>query len=169
MGLEIERKFLVRDDAWRAQAVRSLRLRQGYLANTARSSVRVRSSGDTAWLSVKSMTRELVRLEFEYRIPVAEAAQMLDALCEPPLLDKVRHYVPVGRHEWEVDEFLGDNAGLVVAELELDAPDERYEPPAWLGAEVTHEARYYNFNLVARPYAAWTAAERAAEGAGEPG
>ncbi|MCZ8131355.1 MAG: CYTH domain-containing protein [Steroidobacteraceae bacterium] len=162
MGVEIERKFLVRGDAWRAQAVRSQRLRQGYLANTSRSSVRVRLAGDRAWLSVKSMTRELARLEFEYEIAVADAGPLLDALCEPPLLDKVRHYVPFGRHEWEVDEFLGDNAGLVVAELELDAADEPYEAPAWLGREVTHEDRYYNFNLAARPYGRWTAAERAA-------
>lgn len=160
MGVEIERKFLVRGEAWRAAAVRRQRFRQGYLANTERSSIRVRLADGAAWLSVKSMTRELVRLEFEYPVPAEDAEQLLDRLCEPPLLEKVRHYVPVGAHEWEVDEFLGANAGLVVAELELDDPDEAYERPDWVGAEVTHEARYYNFNLAARPYAAWSPVER---------
>ena len=160
MGVEIERKFLVRGDAWRAAAAHRERLRQGYLANTTRASVRVRIAGEGAWLSVKSMTRELVRLEYEYPIPVADADQMLDRLCDPPLVEKVRHVVPHAGHEWEVDEFLGANAGLIVAELELDAPDEAYARPDWLGDEVTHEARYYNFNLVTHPYAAWSAAER---------
>lgn len=160
MGVEIERKFLVHGDAWRAATARRERLRQGYLANTPRASVRVRIAGEGAWLSVKSMTRELVRLEYEYAIPVAEADQMLDRLCDPPLVEKVRHVVPHAGHEWEVDEFLGANAGLIVAELELDAPDEAYARPDWLGEEVTHESRYYNFNLVTHPYAAWSAAER---------
>lgn len=163
MGVEIERKFLVIGDAWRTAAARSVRMTQGYLANTSRSSVRVRRAGEAAWLSVKSMTTELVRLEFEYPIPVADAEPMLAGLCEGPLVDKVRHYVRVGEHEWEVDEFLGANAGLVVAELEVDAPDEAYSRPDWLGAEVTHAARYYNFNLATRPYATWSVAERGAD------
>lgn len=163
MGVEIERKFLVSGDAWRREASRSVRFTQGYLANTSRSSVRVRRAGDAAWLSVKSMTTELVRLEYEYSIPAADAERMLDSLCEGPLVDKVRHYVPHGAHEWEVDEFLGANAGLVVAELELDAPDEAYERPAWLGPEVTHAARYYNFNLAAHPYSRWSETERGAD------
>lgn len=163
MGIEIERKFLVRDAAWRTAAHERVRMTQGYLANTSRSSVRVRRAGDRAWLSVKSMTTDLVRLEYEYPIPADEAAAMLERLCEGPLVDKVRHYVRVGAHEWEIDEFLGDNAGLVVAELELDAPDEAFDRPAWLGAEVTHAARYYNFNLATRPYRLWSDVERGAD------
>lgn len=163
MGVEIERKFLVTGDAWRHAAARRERMTQGYLANTSRSSVRVRRAGERAWLSAKSMTAAIERLEFEYAIPVADAEQMLERLCEGPLVDKVRHYVHVGAHEWEIDEFLGANAGLVVAELELDAVDEPYERPAWLGAEVTHAARYYNFNLATRPYSTWSDAERGAD------
>lgn len=160
MGVEIERKFLVAGEEWRRAASRSVRLTQGYLANTRLSSVRVRRSGEHAWLGVKSMTKEIVRLEFEYAIPPGDAQALLERLCEGPLVDKVRHYVRVGAHEWEVDEFLGDNAGLVVAELELDAPDESFTRPAWLGGEVTHLERYYNFKLATRPYRAWSAAER---------
>ena len=129
MAVEIERKFLVVGEAWRAAATSRDRLVQGYLANTAASSVRVRRSGEQAWISVKSMTRAIARLEFEYPIPVADAQVMLDTLCEPGLLDKVRHRVPVGGHVWEVDEFAGDNLGLVVAEIELDAVDEDFVLP----------------------------------------
>lgn len=160
MGVEIERKFLVSGEAWRAAASSRQLLRQGYLANTARASVRVRRAGDAAWLSVKSMSRAIVRDEYEYPIPAADADAMLDRLCDGPRVDKVRHLVTVAGHDWEVDEFLGDNAGLVVAELELDDVDEPFERPAWLGDEVTHLERYYNFNLATRPYAQWSAGER---------
>lgn len=160
MGVEIERTFLVAHDAWRSAATSRETLSQGYLANTSKSSVRIRRAGDAAWLSVKSMTRGLVRQEYEYPVPLEDAERMLDALCEGPLVEKVRHLVTVGGHVWEIDEFLGDNAGLVVAELELDAPDEPFERPSWLGPEVTHEERYYNFRLAERPYRDWSAAER---------
>jgi adenylate cyclase len=109
------------------------------------------------------MTNELVRLEFEYPIPVADADCMLASLCDGPLVDKLRHPVRVAGHEWEIDEFLGPNAGLVVAEIELDAPDEAFVRPAWLGAEVTHVARFYNFNLATHPYTRWTDVERGAD------
>jgi adenylate cyclase len=161
MGVEIERKFLLRSDAWRAAVASSTRLRQGYLANTAHASVRVRRAGDTAWLSVKSMTAALTRHEYEYAIPPDDADAMLDRLCEGPRIDKIRHLVTVAGHVWEIDEFLGDNAGLVVAELELDAEDEAFVTPPWLGAEVTREERYYNFRLAAYPYSRWSADERA--------
>lgn len=160
MGVEIERKFLVTGDAWRAAASSRELLRQGYLANTSRASVRVRRAGQAGWLSVKSMTRAIVREEYEYPIPPADADAMLDRLCAGPRIEKVRHLVAVAGHRWEVDEFLGDNAGLVVAELELDEADEPFERPPWLGAEVTHLERYYNFNLAARPYSQWSADER---------
>ena len=161
MAVEIERKFLVEGDAWRAAADAGTRLVQGYLANTERASVRVRSAGHAAWLSVKAMVRGLSRDEFEYPIPVDEAEHLLRSLCQPPLLEKVRFRVPVAGHVWEVDEFAGDNAGLIVAEIELQAEDERFARPAWVGREVTAAERYYNFRLAGRPYSAWTAAERA--------
>lgn len=160
MGVEIERKFLVAGDVWRHAVRASTRLSQGYLANTMRSSVRVRIAGSSASLSVKSMAAGLTRAEFEYPIPVADAHTMIESLCEGPLIDKTRHLVDVGRHTWEVDEFDGPNAGLVVAELELETPGEPYERPVWLGEEVTHELRYYNFRLAAMPFTAWPEAAR---------
>lgn len=170
MGTEIERKFLVNGTAWRGDVASSALLRQGYLANTGKASVRVRITGQgvcedgtcdvtEAWLSVKSMTPGLMRQEYEYRIPVEEAESLL-ALCEGPLLEKWRHFVPAGDHRFEVDEFLGDNAGLVVAEVELDHPDETFPRPAWLGLEVTSHERYYNFRLATYPYRDWTLPER---------
>ncbi len=168
MGTEIERKFLLGDASWRALVQTTERFQQGYLANTSLASVRVRIAeqlgGEVteAWLSVKSMTPSLVRQEFEYRIPVEEATALL-ALCEGPLLDKMRHFVPVGQHLFEIDEFAGDNAGLIVAEVELEAPEETFPRPAWLAQEVTHLERYYNFRLARYPYNAWTLAERSPE------
>lgn len=155
MAVEIERKFLVRDNAWRSQVSSRTLLRQGYLANTARASIRVRLAGDEGWLSVKAMTPGRSRSEYELPVPVADAREMLDRLCEGPLIEKWRHIVPFAGHHWEIDEFLGDNAGLVIAELELDSEEERFERPGWLGAEVTHEERYYNFRLAQHPFVRW--------------
>jgi adenylate cyclase len=155
MALEIERKFRLAGDGWRAEAVGRTLLRQGYLANTQRASVRVRLAGETGWLSVKAMTRSLARAEYEVEIPAADAHEMLDRLCEGPLIEKWRHIVPYQGSEWEIDEFLGENAGLVIAELELDAEDQPFAPPPWLGAEVTHDERYYNFRLSQQPYRHW--------------
>lgn len=166
MAIEIERKFLVRPDAWRADVCARARLRQGYLANTGLSSVRVRLAGDRGWLSVKSMTPGIVRSEYEYPVPRADAEQMLDSLCEGAQIEKIRHIVDAGRHRFEVDEFLGRNQGLVVAEIELGAPDEPFERPAWLGDEVTDALRYYNFRLVVEPFDTWPAALREATIAG---
>jgi adenylate cyclase len=159
MAIEIERKFRLKNDSWREEISDSTLLRQGYLANTAHSSVRVRIAGPKGWLSVKAMTTNLARAEFEYPIPVAEAEQMLRDLCEGPRIEKWRHRVVHGssecRSEWEIDEFLGENAGLVIAELELTAEDAPYERPGWLGPEVTSEERYYNFRLARYPYRLW--------------
>ena len=155
MPLEIERKFLVRGDAWRQAAHDAQRLRQGYLNNESRCSVRVRTSSTQAWLNIKSATVCAQRQEFEYEIPLAEAHQLLDTLSLKPLIEKVRHYVRVGAHLWEVDEFEGDNAGLVVAEIELDHPDEDFAKPDWLGEEVTHDVRYYNTRLCRHPFNTW--------------
>jgi adenylate cyclase len=156
MGMEIERKFLVIGDGWRAAAVRRERIVQGYLANTERGSIRVRIAGDRAGLNIKSMTLGIERREFDYPVPLADAEAML-GLCMRPLIEKTRHYVPCGAHTFEVDEFEGANAGLVVAELELPDADEAFVRPPWLGREVSHEPRYYNVCLVTHPYSAWTA------------
>ena len=159
MPREIERKFLVKNDDWRALAHRSERMSQGYLASGGRVSVRVRIAGDEARLNMKAGGLVVSRLEYEYPLPVADARELL-ALVESPLIDKTRHFVEHGGFEWEVDEFHGDNSGLVVAELELTREDEPFPQPAWLGDEVTQLARYYNVCLVEHPYRQWTEAER---------
>jgi adenylate cyclase len=159
MPREIERKFLLLSDAWRDLAHRHQVMSQGYLAGTERVSVRVRVAGDHAHLNIKSGGFVASRLEYEYEIPVGEARELL-TLCPGPLVEKTRHYVAFGGFEWEVDEFVGANAGLIVAELELDAEDQAFPRPAWLGVEVTHLRRYYNVSLVEHPFSAWTDAER---------
>lgn len=155
MGTEIERKYLVRGDAWRAGA-RGTRLRQGYLSSDPARTVRVRSAGAAAWLTIKGPPAGRVRAEFEYPIPVADATILLDTLCERPLIDKVRHVVVHAGHTWEIDEFQGENAGLVIAEVELDHAEEPVELPPWVGAEVTDDPRYQNANLVRAPYTRWS-------------
>ncbi len=170
MAIEIERKFLPVGDVWRAAARARTRLRQGYLANNERCSVRVRvAGGDVGWLSVKAMTPGLARAEYEYPLPLAEANAMLDSLCSRPCIEKWRHLVPWRGHEWEVDEFLGDNAGLVIAEVELERVDEQPELPPWIGREVTQDVRFYNFSLAAQPWPAFRDAFlRAESGREEP-
>lgn len=164
MPVEIERKFLVVGDAWRVAVSRSQTLRQGYLAGppAARCSVRVRIEGEQAFLNIKSATPGIVRDEYEYAVPLEDAQRMLATLAGD-LVEKRRHYVDVDGHLFEIDEFDGDNAGLVVAELELERADAEFPRPSWLGAEVSHLERYYNLNLAARPYARWSAAERNAD------
>jgi adenylate cyclase len=159
MPREIERKFLLKNDAWRPLVHRSRRMTQGYLASGGRVSVRVRVAGDDAWLNMKAGGLVASRQEYEYSIPLDEARELL-ALAEGPLIDKTRHYVPHGDLEWEIDEFHGDNAGLLVAELELEREGQEFARPLWLGTEVTELRRYYNVCLVQHPYRAWTEAER---------
>jgi adenylate cyclase len=168
MGIEIERKFLVTGDGWRARAHAVVPMAQGYLNDQAamdsgaqRASVRVRLEGDEARLNIKSRELGRSRQEFDYAIPVDEARALL-ALCVGGLIDKRRHLVEHAGHLWEVDEFLGDNAGLVVAEIELQHRDEAFAHPDWLGAEVTDAPRYYNLALASRPYSQWSEAEQAA-------
>ena len=156
MAVEIEHKFLVRDERWRREVERSVRMRQGYLTSDARCSVRVRVAGDQGYLNVKSGTLGIQRSEYEYPIPLAEAEEMLDTLCEQPLLEKTRHFVRFGGHLWEIDEFEGDNAGLIVAEVELSRIDEPFDQPDWLGADVSHDIRYYNSQLARHPYRTWS-------------
>lgn len=155
MALEIERKFLLRDDSWRAAVHAREEIVQGYLANTGRGSIRVRLAGDHGTLNLKSMTLGVTRSEFDYPIPAADARVILDTMCLRPLIEKTRHRVSWGGHLWEIDEFLGENAGLVVAELELSHAGQDFARPPWLGAEVSDDPRYYNVCLLEHPYRTW--------------
>lgn len=159
MAQEIERKFLPRTAAWRQRAHARVPMVQGYLASGEGTSVRVRIAGERAWLNIKAGKLAAARLEFEYSIPPADARELLN-VCRRPLIEKTRHLVREGGFEWEVDEFHGDNAGLVVAELELEREDQKFPRPDWVGTEVTELRRYYNVCLVDHPFSAWTAAER---------
>lgn len=155
MGIEIERKFLVSNDSWRAHADAGDHYRQGYLSRDPQRSVRVRVAGELAWLNIKSATSTIRRLEYEYLIPLGDAHEMLEALCVEDYVDKTRYHVQHAGHVWEVDVFEGRNAGLIVAELELDDEDEAFEKPDWLGSEVSDDPRYYNMNLAKQPYTTW--------------
>lgn len=166
MGIEIERKFLPSNSGWREQVQRSVPMAQGYINDmaalregTQKASVRVRLAGEQAWLNLKSRELGHTRQEFDYPIPAADAQALL-ALCVGGRIEKIRHYVAFEGHTFEVDEFFGDNAGLVVAELELTDADAVFARPHWLGREVTDEMRFYNLALAERPYSQWSAQER---------
>jgi adenylate cyclase len=154
MGKEIERKFLVKSDAYRALGTCE-HLRQGFLSTAKERVVRVRIMGDKAFFTVKGISTGATRAEFEYEIPVADAHFMLDKLCEKPIIDKHRFTIPFRGFTWEVDEFHGENEGLVVAEIELPSEDAGFEKPDWIGEEVTYDARYFNSNLVKQPFKSW--------------
>jgi adenylate cyclase len=171
VAIEIERKFLLANDGWRAGVERSEPIAQGYLVGaqalrdgTARASVRARLAGTQAWLNIKAARLGIERAEFEYPIPVDDARDLLATLCDG-VLEKTRHHVRVDGVLFEVDEFAGDNRGLIVAEVELPAVDAPFPRPPWLGREVSTLTRYYNVNLIAHPYRQWLPAERAAEDA----
>lgn len=153
MGLEIERKFLVQNDSWRT--AEGVLFRQGYLNSDLNRVVRVRTMGETAVLTIKGRSVGAIRHEYEYEMPLADANEILDNLCERPLVEKTRYRLKLGGHIWEIDEFAGENEGLVVAEIELQDEDEFFEKPDWLGQEVTDDPRYFNSNLVLRPYTTW--------------
>jgi adenylate cyclase len=160
VATEIERKFLLADDGWRAQADGGVVMRQGYLsaslpAQEVKSSIRVRIAGEHANLNIKSATLGITRQEYEYPIPLADANELLDTLADDPLIEKTRYHVQHGTHTWEIDVFAGDNQGLVVAEIELSSADESFERPAWLGEEVSDDPRYYNVCLVKHPFKDW--------------
>ncbi|WP_198243027.1 CYTH domain-containing protein [methane-oxidizing endosymbiont of Gigantopelta aegis] len=155
MALEIEHKFLLKNDNWRQHISHSVRYRQGYLCGNDKTSIRVRTSDTDAWLNIKSATIGNHRQEFEYSIPLADAEKMLETLCHRPLIEKTRYFVNHDQHVWEIDEFTGDNAGLIVAEVELQSLEEKFSLPDWIGEEVTHDLRYYNNNLCKNPYKNW--------------
>jgi len=152
VATEIERKFLVAGAGWRQGD--GVRLIQGYLNRDKHRTVRVRIAGDEAFLTVKSVTQGATRAEFEYGIPVADAEQMLK-FSDGPVIEKNRHVIVHDGCKWEVDEFLGDNAGLILAEIELTSEDQPFSRPSWLGREVTDDRRFYNSNLATYPYSQW--------------
>lgn len=156
MGVEIERKFLVRGEDWKTLAPGTL-LRQGYLSAHPERTVRVRIEGDAAVMTIKGKSRGASRGEWEYPLPLADAQVFLESLCEQPIIEKRRYRIPYAGMTWEVDEFFGENAGLVVAEIELASEDQDFARPAWVGEEVTQDTRYFNASLLRNPYSRWQA------------
>ena len=155
MAIEIEHKFLLANGDWREFVSHSVVYKQGYLSSQATSSIRVRISDQQAWLNIKSATIGTQRAEYEYEIPLSDAQEILDNLCLKPVIEKTRHFVKHENHLWEIDEFEGENTGLIVAEIELKSVDETFAKPEWLGVEVTQDVRYYNNNLAREPYCQW--------------
>jgi len=155
MAIEIEHKFLLANDDWRKYVSRSIKYRQGYLSAQASSSIRVRVSADKAWLNIKSATIGTHRFEYEYEIPLPDANEIINNLCRKPLIEKTRHFISHADNIWEIDEFEGDNQGLIVAEIELSEVGKSFAKPDWLGSEVTNDLRYYNNNLSIHPYSEW--------------
>ena len=157
MATEIERKFLVKDEQWRSLGVGTV-YRQGYLSTKKSCSVRVRLVGNQGFLTIKGLTEGFSRTEFEYPIPAEDAQEMLDHLCDHPLIEKTRYKIEYAGLTWEIDEFAGDNQGLIVAEVELSDENYSLELPDWIGQEVSDDPRYYNVNLVQNPYSKWSEA-----------
>jgi len=155
MGLEIERKFLVINDNWKARVERETQIKQGYLASAQRATIRVRIEDNIGTLNIKSATQGITRREYEYEIPMQDAEALLQNLLVGSAIEKVRHRVPFAGHVWEIDVFEGENRGLIVAEVELASESERFEQPDWLGEEVSDDARYYNACLADKPFTTW--------------
>lgn len=155
MAIEIERKFLLKDDSWRKMAEPAVQFCQGYLSESGPGSVRIRIEGEQANVNIKSATLDMQRMEYEYVIPIHDAREMLDQLCIKPLIEKQRYHVHYKGKLWEIDVFGGDNQGLIVAEVELNDKEEVIELPAWTGEEVTDDTRYYNVCLIKHPYKDW--------------
>jgi adenylate cyclase len=154
MNKEIERKFLVKGDAWRALA-KGATYRQGYLNSAKERTVRIRVADAKAFITIKGPTVGATRSEYEYEIPFDEGNAMLETLAEKPLIEKTRYRIPVGNLTWEIDEFFGENPGLIVAEVELKSEDQTFDKPVWVGDEVTSDPRYFNANLVKSPFTRW--------------
>ena len=152
MGTEIERKFLVKDGVWRN--TKATKYRQGYLSTVKERTVRVRTIEDKGYLTIKGIAIGASRMEFEYEIPSQDADALLD-ICEKPLIEKNRYKVQFGGFVWEVDEFFGENQGLIVAEIELESEDQNFPKPNWVGEEVTGDPLYFNSNLIKHPYTKW--------------
>ena len=155
MAKEIERKFLLQNDQWRESINRSRQFVQGYLVGSKQASVRVRIEGEWAFINIKSAAMNVTRDEYEYEIPLTDAREILENLCDKPLIAKIRHDVMYDHKKWEIDEFQQENTGLIVAEIELSSVDEVFSMPAWAGKEVSDDVRYYNVCLVKQPYSSW--------------
>lgn len=157
MATEIERKFLVKNDQWRTLATGVI-YRQGYLSRKKEASVRVRVVGNHGYLTIKGLSVGNKRAEFEYSIPVEDAEIMLNTMCDRPLIEKIRYKIKIEHDDliWEIDEFLGENQGLIIAEVELQQEDQVVELPDWIGLEVSDDPRYFNINLVKEPFSQWT-------------
>lgn len=155
MGIEIERKFLLRSEAWRDLVSKSMPIKQAYLLGSEKASVRVRITGEQANLNIKSATLGITRKEYEIPLTLPDAEEILRDLCQTPAIDKTRYLVPFGDHVWEIDEFHGANDGLIVAEIELSHADEAFTKPDWIGEEVSDDVRYYNVSLIQHPYGTW--------------
>lgn len=154
MGKEIERKFLVKGEQWKEGAT-GIVYRQGYLSSVKERVVRVRTIENKGFITIKGITKGVSRAEFEYEISVADANDMLDGICEKPIIEKKRYKIPYDGLIFEVDEFFGENAGLIVAEVELADEKQKVELPGWIGTEVSGDPRYFNSNLIAHPYTKW--------------
>jgi adenylate cyclase len=154
MAKEIERKFLVVGEGWKHGAT-GVAYRQGYLSTVKERTVRIRTVGDKGFLTVKGITVGVSRSEFEYSIPTEDANALLNDLCERPLIEKTRYKIPHGDLTWEIDEFFGENQGLIVAEVELRDEHQTIDRPSWLGQEVSGDPRYFNSNLIKTPYTRW--------------
>ena len=154
MGREIERKFLVKGTGWRTG--QGVEYRQGYLSTVKERTVRVRRAGGKAYLTMKGVAVGATRSEYEYEIPVKDADEILERLCQRPLVEKRRFRVEYAGLTWEIDEFSGENEGLVIAEVELTSENRPVQQPPWVGKEVTDDPRYFNANLVGHPYRQWS-------------
>lgn len=154
MGIEIEKKFLLTGTEWKQLAVGTA-YRQGYLNSVKERTVRVRTINDNGFLTIKGVSVGATRLEYEYEIPLEDAQALLNELCEKPLIEKNRYKVDFGGFIWEIDEFFGENDGLIVAEIELESEDQTFDKPEWVGEEVTGDSRYFNSNLIKYPYSKW--------------
>ncbi len=155
MAVEIERKFLLKNDKWRDHVTKSVHFKQGYFTTNKKSSIRIRIAGNKASLNIKSATLGITRNEYDYLIPLKDAEEMLELLCNKPLLEKTRHYLVYEGLEWEIDEFMGDNQGLIVAEIELKDSSQTFPRPEWIGEDVSDDPRYYNVCLTTYPYKDW--------------
>lgn len=156
MGMEIERKFLITEPDWKRYlgGVSPEEIRQGYLNAEPERTVRVRLKDQQGYLTIKGKTKGISRSEFEYLIPADDARDLL-LMCKGPLIEKNRYSIKIGSQTWEIDEFFGDNSGLIIAEAELTSEDQQLSPPPWIGEDVTHDRRYYNSNLATNPYKDW--------------
>jgi adenylate cyclase len=154
MAVEIERKFLVKNEEWRNQVDESFEISQGYLNSSIDRNVRVRIKGEQAFLTIKTKTKSITRTEFEYEIPLEDGLQLID-ICEKPIIKKRRHLIIQNQHTWELDVFELENQGLLIAEIELNSEEEQFKTPSWLGKEVSDDTRYFNSALIKHPFSKW--------------